>query len=294
MRSHIDRTAGRTPAPTRRSARARGPAGAALMAATLALLVATPAWAQRGGRFPRTDFMRSLGDPNEFYTPPDFHGNPPYDGRFTFARIKYRGYGRWSGREGPGWSHDYPDADVHFMRILREVTSMHPFIASGPIIGGAIVALDDPALFKYPVAYLSEPGGWFPTPAEAAALGRYLRKGGFLIIDDFPAFSWPEMESAMARALPDLHPVRMTGREPIFDSFYKADINRVTSEYGMNEGFYAWYEHNDPTQRLLAVACYNNDIGEAWQWSGSGFVAVDVSNEAFKLGINFLVYALTH
>lgn len=271
-------------------------AGAVVAAAAIVAMAAAPdvAHAQRGGRFPRNDFMRSLGDPNEFYAPPDFHGNPPYDGRFTFARIKYRGYGRWSGREGPGWSHDYPDADVHFMRILREVTSMRPFVAAGPILGGAIVALDDPALFKYPVAYLSEPGGWFPTPAEAAALGKYLHKGGFLIIDDFPAFNWPEMESAMSRALPDVRPVKMTGKEPIFDSFYKADINHVTSEYGMNQGFYAWYEHNDPTQRLLAVACYNNDIGEAWQWSGSGFVAVDVSNEAFKLGINFLVYVLTH
>ncbi|MCC7194642.1 MAG: DUF4159 domain-containing protein [Gemmatimonadaceae bacterium] len=268
---------------------------AGLAAAALAAALAAPcvAQAQRGGRFPG-GAMRSLGDPNSFYTPPDFHGNPPYDGRFTFARIKYRGFGRWSGREGPGWAHDYPDADVHFMKIVREVTAMRPFVAAGPIVGGAIVALDDPELFKYPVAYLSEPGGWFPNATEASALARYLRKGGFLIIDDFPAFDWNTMEAAMTRVLPDLRPVRMTGKEPIFDSFYKADINRVSSEYGMNQGFYAWYENNDPTKRLYAVACYNNDIGEAWQWSGRGFVSVDVSNEAFKLGINFLVYALTH
>lgn len=260
---------------------------------TLLGLSAIPADAQRGGRFPR-GFREMLGDPNSFYTPPDFHGNPPYDGRFTFARIKYRGYARYSGREGPGWSHDYPDAEVHFMRIVREITTMRPFTNAGPIVGGAIVALDDPLLFKYPVAYLSEPGGWFPNAAEAEGLRTYLLKGGFLIVDDFPAGGGTEMAQAMSLVFPDLHAIRMTGKEPIFDSFYKADINRVTSEYGPNEGFYAYYENNDPTKRMLVIAGYNNDIGESWQWSGTGFVSVDVSNEAFKMGINYLVYALTH
>jgi hypothetical protein len=256
---------------------------------------AAPAGAQRGGRFPRGYGMQQmLGDPNGYYNPPDFHGNPPYDGRFTFARIKYRGYGRWSGREGPGWSHDYPDADVHFMKIVREITSMRPFTSQGNIIGGAIVALDDPLLFKYPVAYLSEPGGWFPNAAEAKGLREYLLKGGFLIIDDFPQFNWPEMEAGMHLAFPELHPIQLTGKEPIFDSFYKADITRVRSEYGRNEGFYAYYEDNDPSKRLLVIANYNNDVGESWQWSGTGWQPVDVTNEAFKLGINYLVYALTH
>jgi len=48
----------------------------------------------------------------------------------------------------------------------------------GPIIGGAIVGLDEPELFKYPVAYLSEPGGWFPTPAEVKGLRNYILKAG--------------------------------------------------------------------------------------------------------------------
>jgi len=138
-----------------------------VLAVAALALAAGVADAQRGGRFPRTrNFdMSALADPDGFYTPPDWHGNPPYDGRFTFARIKYRGFGYMSGREGPGWSHDYPDADVHLMKIMREITVMRPFTNLGNMIGGAIVALDDPALMKYPIAYLSEPGGWFPTSA---------------------------------------------------------------------------------------------------------------------------------
>jgi len=128
--------------------------------------------------------MRYFGDPNEYYVPPAFHGNAPYDGRFTFARIKYRGYAHFTD-EGPGWSHDYPRSDVHLMKIMREVTALRPFVQRGEIVGGNIFALDDPELMKYPVAYFSEPGGWQPNDKEVAGFRNYLLKGGFVIFDDF-------------------------------------------------------------------------------------------------------------
>jgi len=276
----------------------------------IALAVAPDcAAAQRGGRVPER-FMEAFGSPNEFFSPPDWKGNPPYDGRFTFARIKYRGFAHYSGREGPGWSHDYPDADVHLVRILREITAMRPFTNAGPIIGGAIVALDDPALFKYPVAYLSEPGGWFPNAAELLGLRKFLLKGGFMIVDDFGLGDWGTFESAMAKAVPELQPIELKGDEPVFDSFFKVDMARIQQgDGGGGRGFgggrrgggrrpqgqfVGYFEKNDPKKRLIVLAAYGQDIGENWQWSGSGFVPVDVSNEAFKLGVNFIIYALTH
>src|SRR5690242_1526738 len=150
--------------------------GLAIAAAIVVL--ASPAGAQR--RF----FDQQLGDPNEFYAPPGFHGNMPYDGRFTFARIKYRGYAHFTD-EGPGWSHDYPRSDVHFMKLMREITSMHPFVQQGAIVGGNIISMEDPQIFKYPVAYLSEPGGWYPNEKEIENLRKYWQKGGFIIVDDF-------------------------------------------------------------------------------------------------------------
>jgi hypothetical protein len=263
----------------------------------IATLLATPLAAQRGGGRGGGGFdprmMQQLGG-DDYYRPPDWMGNPPYDGRFTFARIKYRGYGRWSGREGPGWSHDYPDADLHFMKIMREITSLRPFVQAGRVMGGAIVSLDEPALFKYPVAYLSEPGGWYPNAAEAKGLRDYLAKGGFLIVDDFPANNWQIFASAMQQVMPSAKVVELTGKEPIFDSFYKIDMSKVTgSGYG-RVAFLGIYENNDPKKRLIAVINYNNDIGEAWQWSGQGFFPMDITNEAYKLGVNYLVYALTH
>ncbi|MDA1080708.1 MAG: DUF4159 domain-containing protein [Gemmatimonadetes bacterium] len=286
-----------------------------VLCAAASLMPPPTAHAQRGGRIPDR-FRESFGDPNDFYTPPDWRGNPPYDGRFTFARIKYRGYARWSGREGPGWSHDYPDADVHLMSIMREITAVRPFISAGPIVGGAIVALDDPALFKYPVAYLSEPGGWFPNAAEVLGLRNFMLKGGFVIVDDFGASDWGTFESAMRRVVPELEPIELKGDEPVFDSFFKVDMARLQQadggggfgggfgggggrRGGRGEGrrggsFIGYFEKNDPKRRLIVLAAYGQDIGENWQWSGAGFVPVDVSNEAFKLGVNFIIYALTH
>ena len=39
-----------------------------------------------------------FGGSDQFYMPRGWAGNTPYDGRFTFARIKYRGTGM-----GVGW-----------------------------------------------------------------------------------------------------------------------------------------------------------------------------------------------
>jgi hypothetical protein len=268
------------------------------------LLSASSADAQRGGRFPgggrNMDFGGLLGGDETYYNPPDFRGNPLYDGRFTFARIKYRGYGHYSGREGPGWSHDYPDAEVHLMKIMREITVMRPFTMFHEQIGGAIVALDDSALFKYPVAYLSEPGGWPLNAVEAAGLRKFLLKGGFMIVDDFQPGDWGQFEANMTKALPELKAIELTGKEGIFDSFFKVDMRQIRSSYGGRGGrggggsFFGYFENNDPTKRLIVLAGYMQDIGESWQWSGSGFEPVEVSNEAFKLGVNFVIYALTH
>ncbi|MEX2178124.1 MAG: DUF4159 domain-containing protein [Gemmatimonadaceae bacterium] len=239
---------------------------------------------------------RMLGDPNEFWSPPDYRGNVSYSGRFTFARIKYRGYGHFSGREGPGWSHDYPRAETNLMRIMAEVTTMRPFIESGERVGGVILALDDPELFRYPVAYLSEPGGWQPTDSEVAGLGQYLQKGGFLIVDDFDGWSSDRDLEAfrfhMNRALPGHRLVPLDGSHPIFDSFFKVDLTMVRRR--QEPVYYAIFPDNDPTRRIMAIINYNNDIGEWWQWSSRGFAPIAVSNEAYKLGVNYLIYALTH
>ncbi|MGH7677583.1 MAG: DUF4159 domain-containing protein [Gemmatimonadaceae bacterium] len=258
----------------------------------LVLLGADTAEAQRrGGRRGFGD-----GDPNSFYVPPDFRGNVPYDGRFTFARIKYRGYERFM-QEGPGWSHDYPRAEEHLMRIMREITSIRPFVESEKAIGGNILALDDPELMKYPIAYLSEPGGWHPNEKEASGLRNYLLKGGFVIVDDFDnsGGDLQHFQNVMQQVLPKATVVDIPESHPIFDSFFKVDLRmmeRGEANYG-SARYLGIYQDNDPKKRLMMIVNLNLDVGEHWQWSNRGFSPVP-SNEAYKLGVNYLIYALTH
>jgi hypothetical protein len=270
-------------------------------AALLCAATAVAAGAQRRGR-PGGGFGQYLGGPNDYYQPPAFHGNPLYDGRVTFARIKYRGFDHFA-QEGPGWSHDYPDAEANFTKIVRDITKISMFTEDGPIVGSAIVTLDDPNLFKYPVSYMSEPGGWHPNDIEIAGLRNYLLKGGFMIFDDFREnwrgeYDWTNLRQEMARALPNAKWVQLTGKEPIFDSFFKIDLKAAissTSAYGTNlPTYWTIYQDNDPKKRMMVIANVDNDIGESWQYSGTGFVPIAAANETYKLGVNYFIYALTH
>ncbi|MGH7677584.1 MAG: DUF4159 domain-containing protein [Gemmatimonadaceae bacterium] len=253
---------------------------------TAMLAAATDASAQRG-------FGRGYVDQNGFATPYGWGGNVKYDGRVTFARVMYRGGGR-----GAGWAHDFPRAESHFMRIIKEITAVRPFIEAGPVIGGNILALDDPELMKYPVAYLSEPGGWFPNDKEMLGLRNYLTKGGFLIVDDFDGGSmnqdWYHFVGVMRSVLPAARIVEMQQTHPIFDAFFKIDFNRLVS-YGTGDkpGYFGIFQDNDPRKRVMVIVNFNQDMGDYWEWSDRGF-NIAPTNEAYKLGVNYLIYALTH
>ncbi len=269
-----------------------------LAAVTLAgfLTSASPASAQRrGGRFASGACSFSWDDQNYFISP-FFAGNPLYDGRVTFARIKYQGAYECGG-EGPGWSHDYPRTESHFMRIMREITSMRPFVERGPIIGSVLVRLDEPEIFKYPIAYLSEPGGWSMTDAELQGLRRYIGRGGFIIFDDIEGDPNPDYHNLIAqwrRAFPGSVPIRLTNAHPIFNSFFSVDLSKIPSKMRRVPAEYLGiFEDNDPRKRMVAIIDNYADIGEFIEWSDEGFDVVP-SNEAYKLWVNYFVYALTH
>ena len=119
--------------------------------------------------------------------------NAPYNGKFTFARISFQparwGPGNYEWGLDLGWNHDYPRSDSHFVKILKETTSIDPS-ADAVILG-----FDDSELFKYPFAYVSEPGRWALNEKEATGLRAYLQKGGFVMFDDFLARDFSNLES---------------------------------------------------------------------------------------------------
>ena len=222
---------------------------------------------------------------------PDGLGSVPYDGRLTFARIRFEPRSVWEGWANgmPAWGHDYPRAERNFMRILDEITLARTFTG-----GSRIVTLEDPDLFKFPIAYLCEPGHWTMTEREVAALRAYLLKGGFVIFDDFSGYDWTNFAAQMDRVLPGVEFLPMDVGHPLFHAFFEVESLDVLDAYrGRRPQFYGVYQDNDPEGRLLAIVNYNTDIGDYFEYSDTGWLPVDISNEAYKLGINYWMYALT-
>ena len=224
--------------------------------------------------------------------------NVPYDGRFTFVRLRYTpdssGRGRGGGYFGGinfWWDHDYPRAERNFMRIVDELTAV-----DANTEGHNILAVGDPEIFKYPVAMVVEPGHLTLTEDEAANLRAYLLKGGFLIFDDFAGErDLANFADHLRMILPDAKLVPLTSEHPIFHSFFDIDSLDFYHPYrGLPSTFLGVYEDNDPEKRLLIVANYNNDIMESWEFSDSDFIPIELSNVAYKLGVNYVVYAMTH
>lgn len=254
---------------------------------TASLFVATSAQGRfGGGRQPQREAVAA--------PPTDL----PYDGRFTFARLTYTCYlGCYYYRNEPSWAHGYPEAEVNLLNIINTVTDIHPRRD-----GTKVVAMDDPQLFHYPVSYMTEAGYWQSTDKEVAAMRKYLLKGGFLILDDTrDGFSpgnqgFANIEANFRKIFPDLHFVDLTIAHPIFHAFFDVPSLDVVRQYydRGQPSFKALFSGNDPNKRIMVLLNFNTDVSNYWEFSAQGFVPVSESNEAYELGVNYLVYALTH
>ena len=238
------------------------PAVAVLLVALLALpLLAS-------GQFRRQSYQRT--------------STVEYNSHFAFSRVRYR---------NNSWNHDYPNGDTNFSAILEYITNMRVRLD-----GTNVFDLDDEGIFENPILYVSEPGFWTTSASQAENLGKYLRKGGFIIFDDFEGDSqWQNMATQMARALPDHHWITLTVDHPIFHSFF--DIQKLDIPHPLVKvipSYRAIFENNDPSRRMMALANYNNDLAEYWEWSAEGLFNPDPTNDAYRLGVNYIVYAMTH
>jgi Domain of unknown function (DUF4159) len=230
---------------------------------------------------------------------------PLYDGRFMFARLRYTsGPGGYYYRGLPAWAHGYvpsgdgDGAEVNLMNIMNEVTYLNPHVEDGGVFG-----LDDPELFKYPIAYMAEPGFWTMGDQEAAGLRAYLLKGGFIIFDDFRADGqfnsgggWANFEGNIRRALPELQLMEIDPSAQIFHSFFEIDsFDIIPQSYDRGRpALFGLFEDNDPRKRMMAIVNHNTDVSDFWEFSATGFRPINESNEAYKLGVNYIIYGLTH
>ncbi len=221
-----------------------------------------------------------------------------HDDGFRFVRIRYNGRTRWG---NPSWRYDWPSAELNLHEALSLTTSIE--LEGEPIV----LSLKDPEIFDYPMLYLCEPGYWEADDEEVAALRTYLLRGGFILIDDFHDYGdgqvgpeWENFYSIIERVFPDREMVNLDPDHPIWSIYYDVDPVEARSTKWQS-GEVPWLDIDDDTYlgifddngRLMVLICYNQDIGDGWEWP-SGRNLGEASTVSFQMAINFILYILTH
>ena len=211
---------------------------------------------------------------------------------FQFVRIQYRSIGSRWGRAT--WAFDYPTAEQNLYEAIDRTTSLRQ--DGDPIV----LTLKDEQIFEHAVLYLCEPGYWMTNEEEVANLKKYFAQGGFMIIDDFHDYQvggpqWSNFYYNIKQVFPDREPVELSPDHPIWSIYYDIDPIEAasTKDYeGFGKYDDVYYGIFDDDGRMMCVICYNQDIGDGWEWPERNFE--DASTVSFQMAINFITYALTH
>src|SRR3954463_4287544 len=230
----------------------------------------------------------------DFPLPPDY-ATP---GEWVFARLMYRanGYGR---RGRSNWTIDYPRSDRHLAGAVRRLTRVDARSVEQPV-----AAEDGDDIYNWPWLYGVEVGHWDLTDLEAAKLRDYLLRGGFFMCDDFHGTAeWAVFVSSMKKVFPDREIVDLPDSDPIFHSVYDLDdryqvpgeqfvYTHQTFEY---DGFEArWRGIYDDKGRVIVAICHNMDLGDSWEHADDPTYPEQYSALGFRIGVNYLVYSMTH
>jgi uncharacterized protein DUF4159 len=212
--------------------------------------------------------------------------NDPPPTELVVARWEYTARGKYG---GTGWSHNYPSSDQHFAQVISEATNIDV-----KNLSYRIVELGSPEVFEYPFAVVSEPGEMALTDHEVDNLREFIDRGGFVVMDDFDGSrDLATLEFNLHKAFPDRDLVRMTIDDEIFNVFYRIDALNVISPYVV-EGEPTFYGLKNKDGRIGVIACYNNDLENFWDYIDRGEYPLKPSIEAFRLGINFVIYSMSH
>ena len=241
--------------------------------------------------------------------PPDWQTKAEW----VFARLMYpqhpnARFGRYSRRYGgvldwreggTSWTQDYPRADRFFAAAMRRLTRIQVRSVEQP------VNLDDgDEVFEYPWLFAGEMGDWKLTQSQAEKLREYLLRGGFLMLDDFwGTEEWDRFDESMQLVFPDRKAVEIDDADQIFHSVYDLDQRyqipgqwalRRGSTYRNDGAIPHWRGIYDDHGRLMVAMLFNSDIGDSWEWADDPSYPEKYSALGLRIGVNYLVYAMTH
>lgn len=264
-----------------------------LALAALVVAVSSVAFAQRGGggyygvRRPSADTFK---------------------GDFTFCRLAFRaGYGGYGG----GWGVDYPRADENLSIRLSELSTATVNFDNHGTPNYVVIQATEPELFKCPFLMVTNHGRAYFVPEEVDALRAYLKKGGFLWADDaWGSYAWNHWIEELRKILPaaeyplvDL-PVTHSIFRTLFEAkripqipnigFYRGSGGQTSEQWEDSRTPHA-YAVVDANSRILVLTTHNTDFGDAYEREADDpefFYRFSV--EGYAIGINILLYSMTH
>ena len=239
----------------------------------------------------------------------------PTGAEFHFIRTEYtdlpeyhRGYG-FGSRNGRGtgwWLVDWPDADNHFTTGIQRLTRID---TGDP----RHLSLTDPHLFDYPWIYATQVGWWGLDEAEILRLREYLTRGGFLMVDDFwgPGNEqWNVFRATMQRVLPGRPIDDIAPGDSVMHVLYdieEKDRTFIPGSRHLRIGSGgnvvvqqpmgttpAWRAISDDRNRMMVAVNYNTDVGDAWEFADAPEYPEKMTALAYRYGINYIIYAMTH
>jgi hypothetical protein len=202
---------------------------------------------------------------------------------------------------GTSWTQDYPRADRHFAQALRRLTRISVRSVEQPVDPD-----DTGDFFNWPWMNAGEMGDWKLTDAQAATVREYLLRGGFLMLDDFwGPEEYARFDETMKAIFPDRPVVEIDNKDPIFHSVYNLDDRvQVLGDWCIHFSVQCqqravgttahWLGVYDDKNRLMVMISFNSDIGDAWEWADGPQYPEKMAGEAIRIGVNYVVYAMTH
>lgn len=214
---------------------------------------------------------------------------------FAFARLRFR-----SPRDGfrySRWGIDSNKSERQFLQGVIRLTRIHTRSVE------QVVDVDSDEMFDWPWLYGVAVGDWQLSDSQAARLRKYLDRGGFLMVDDFNGEDeWRSFAAGMARILPGRPIVELMDTDPLFHVLY--NLKERLQVPGANVVHGPGYERGgviphwrgvlDDKGRVQVAICFNMDLGDAWEFADDPDYPERFATHAYQLGINYILYAMTH
>jgi len=258
------------------------------------LIAGTGSWLlaaqrQRRGRF-------GGGDDDDASLLPQNSGEKA---EWTFARYHYGAGGQGFYFRGfQRWAADYPKSDRQFVDGVRRLTRIDSKVTEQVVDGNS----DE--IFNWPWIFVEDAGAWSISKPEADRLREYLLRGGFIMLDDTHGdYEWENLLHVTGAIFPNRRIEDLPNSDELFHVLYDLDDRfQIPGTryiwggrgYRSDERVPSWRAIRDDRGRIMVAICHNSDVGDAWEWADSPDYPEKATSLSFRLGINYIIYGMTH